>query len=220
MGPALAFNILYEESDDAHPTVGISSPRGLRDSKDATTHVLSDIPEKKTEVGSSSLNINMGQTIFDATAEPETLKVSEDRPQREKPHTPAFSEYQFGRKTAELIAHLNKLKQNLQNPEGAAIMSLFRSSLEQIWHVAGTLPREKIIILSAVEEAVRNKKWRELTIGQVDVLQHVLSNVNIAAEISKSELDRVFSAIHRSQIDIYPSAAEDFDDEETESDEE
>ncbi len=142
---------------------------------------------------------------------------SEDRSHAsETKSTPAFSDFLFRRKIAELISLLNELKRNLTSPDGARIMTSFRSSLEQIWHVAGALPREKLIIVSAVEEAVRNRKWRELTIGQVDVLIRVLSNVNSGAEISSKELDRAFLAIHRSQIDIYPSAGEDFDDDESE----
>lgn len=222
MEPALALNIpgieqrIGRRDEWQGSTVGITPPQDLKDSRERTCVVSN--PEQKVE--SSSVAIEGGTRINVGVVTEQAVKQAEDWLPREKPHTRAFSEYHFGRKTAELVAHLTKLKQNLQNPEGAAIMTLFRSSLEQIWHVAGTLPREKIIIVSAVEEAVRDKKWRELSIGQVEVLQRVLSNVNIGAEISKSELDKAFSAIHRSQIDIYPSAAEDFDDDETEAVEE
>lgn len=219
MDAALALNIPVVEQrmgrrDGWHDsTVGITPPQDLKGSRDRTCVVSS--PEQKVE--SSSRAIEGGTRISLGVDTEQAVKPAEDRIPREKPHTPAFSEYHFRRKTAELIAHLNKLRNNLLNPEGAAIMTSFRRSLEQIWHVAGALPREKIIIVSAVEEEVRNKKWRELTIGQVDVLEHVLSNVNIGAEHSTNELSRAFSAIHRSQIDFYPSAAEDFDDEETET---
>lgn len=98
-------------------------------------------------------------------------------------------------------------------------MTIFRRSLEEIWHVAGRLPREKVLVVSAVEEAVRNTKWRELSVGQVDVLQRVLSNTSISAELSMLEVSRAFRAINRSRIDVFPSAlVDEEEDDESEAD--
>ncbi len=128
---------------------------------------------------------------------------------RGKAHTAAFSEYLFKRKTVELISLLNDLKSNLQQIEGAGIMVAFRRSLEEIWHVAGQLPKEKIVVVSAVEEAVRSTKWRELSIGQVEVLQGILSRVITSEELSNQDVSKAFRAINRSRIDVFPSALAD-----------
>ena len=159
------------------------------------------------EIESSTLSIQ-GKTSAGGkmATHPEGTKSAEDRPRREGQHTIEFSEYLFNRKTAELISLLDDLKPNLQQLEGAGIMTVFRRSLEEIWHVAGSLPREKVIVVSAIEEAVRNTKWRELSVGQVDVLQRVLSNVSTPAEISRREVSAAFRAINRSRIDVFPSA--------------
>ena len=95
------------------------------------------------EVVSNTLTIR-GETRPSRKIATENRDVKAEFQSREpqKQHTTAFSEFLFHRKTVELVNLLNRLKQNLQNPEGAAIMTLFRSSIEQIWHVAGTLPRE------------------------------------------------------------------------------
>jgi hypothetical protein len=162
---------------------------------------------QEDEIESSTLSIQ-GKTSADVKMVTQTkeVKSAEDRPRREGEHTTEFSEYLFNRKTAEMISLLNDLKPNLQQIEGAGIMTVFRRSLEEIWHVAGRLPTEKVLVVSAVEEAVRNKKWRELSVGQVDVLQRVLSNVSTPVEISRLEVSRAFRAINRSRIDVFPSA--------------
>jgi hypothetical protein len=196
------------------PTVGVPSRGIVNRSDDKTTHIAGNGRQEEEEIKSSSLAMEGRTSIAGIVAvELQGVKSAEVRVQREKPHTIAFSEYLFKRKTADLISLLNDLKPNLQKAEGAAIMTSFRSSLNEIWRVAGRLPREKIIVVSAVEEAVRNRKWRELSVGQVEVLERVLSNVNTVTNGSKADLDKAFGAIHGSQIDIYPSAAEDFDDE-------
>jgi hypothetical protein len=136
---------------------------------------------------------------------------------REKVRTAAFSEYLFNRRTGELVSLLDDLKPNLHRIEGAGIMVAFRRLLEQIWHVAGRLPKEKVLIVSAVEEAVRNTKWRELSVGQVDVLQRVLSNVNTPADVSRAEMARAFRALNKSRIDVFPSALIEEEDDELDS---
>jgi hypothetical protein len=170
------------------------------------------------ETESSSTLIIYGKTGTSGEMATETpaVKAAEKTARRNEQHTEAFSEYIYNRKTSELVSLLSALKPNLQKPDGAAIMNSFRSSLAEIWHVAGPLPKEKLVVVSIVEEAVRNRKWRELSITQVDVLQRVLSKASGSTELSKSDLDKIFGAIHGSEIDIYPSAAEDFDDDETE----
>lgn len=191
-------------------TMGIppSHKTGLESGYNRTTH--SSIEEHESEEITSSSQTPQGGTRADAVVVPEPLvaKATENGYRRGNQNTAAFSEFLFRRKAAEMITLLDKLKPNLQKPDGAVIMTFFRRSLEEIWNVAGNLPREKVIVVSAVEEAVRNTKWRELSIGQVDVLRRVLTDFDGIAD-----LDRAFRAIQRSQVDIYPSAADDFDEE-------
>lgn len=212
--PAIEERITRKESEWQGPTVGLPTRRIFKGSNDKTSHVAGGSPEQEEEIKSSTVNVE-GRTSSagNGVVESQGVKAAEDRPHLEKQHTVAFSEYLFTRKTVELVALLTELKANLQKAEGAAIMTSFRRSLEEIWNVAGRLPKEKILIVSAVEEAVRNKKWRELSVGQVEVVQRLLTDVNTVADGSKADLDKAFRAIHKSQIDIYPCAGDEFDEE-------
>lgn len=198
--PAIERTQIRQDTESWGRTIG-----GIRNGTNGGSGQQHAVPE------SSTLDIK-GKTNPGGT-QTQDLKGIELRPQREKQHTRGFSEYLFTRKTAHLISLLKDLKPNLQRIEGAGIMVAFRRSLEEIWHVAGQLPREKVLVVSAVEEAVRSTKWRELSVGQVDVLQRVLSNVSTPVEISRQEVSRAFRAINRSRIDVFPSALVDEEDE-------
>ena len=150
----------------------------------------------------------------DVTSEPD-LRLVETTPKREAPHTLGFSHFVFRRKTAEMASLLESLKDNLDKPEGAQIMTGFRRSLEQLWRVAGPLPKEHLLAVSAVEEGVRNTKWRDLSIGQVISLQQILTRVSSLD--AQGFLDQTFRVLHRSRIDIYPSSTVDEDDAEAEA---
>lgn len=191
------------------PAIERKTPRQDRDQWGGTIGgIRNGIETRQEDESESSTRSIQGQTGAGGkmTSQKEWVKPAEDEPRREGQHTTEFSEYLFNRKTAELISLLDELKPNLQQLEGAGIMTVFRRSLGEIWHVAGRLPREKVLIVSAVEEAVRNKKWRELSVGQINVLQRVLLNVSNPAEISHVEMSRTLRAINRSRIDVFPSA--------------
>jgi hypothetical protein len=157
-------------------TIGTQRPMPLQ-GNGGTSHSGDGSDESKDEVKNSSLSVP-GRTHGGGTvvSERDNIRIGETADSGAKHFTVGYSEFVFKRKTAELVSLLNDLKPNLQVAEGAAIMTSFRNSLEQIWTVAGPLPREKVIVVSAVEESVRNTKWRELSVGQIDVLQRLLTD--------------------------------------------
>ena len=127
--------------------------------------------------------------------------------------SPEFAEFTIRRNVKIMSSLLGKLRANLDNPEGAAIMVSFREKLSAAWKVKDSLPEERVFLLSAVDEVVREKKWRELTPGQVDVLSDILNSISDRALLAK-RMVAAFKAIHKSGIDIYPSSLISEEDEE------
>ena len=120
-----------------------------------------------------------------------------------------YAELVFQRSMREIPSLLEQLKVNLQNPEGAKFMQWFREKLHRVWEVADALPKEKVLFLSVLEEAVRAKKWRDLAAGQVQVLEQVIKQT----ENGTLNLAGALSTLHHNFIDIYPSASIDETDE-------
>src|SRR4030042_2451452 len=120
-----------------------------------------------------------------------------------------YAELVFQRSMREIPSLLEQLKVNLQNPEGAKFMQWFREKLHRVWEVADALPKEKVLFLSVLEEAVRAKKWRDLAAGQVQVLEQVIKQT----ENGTLNLAGALSTLHHNFIDIYPSASIDESDE-------
>jgi hypothetical protein len=120
-----------------------------------------------------------------------------------------YAELVFQSNMKEIPSLLEQLKANLQNPEGAKFMQWFREKLHRVWEVADALPKEKVLFLSVLEEAVRAKKWRDLAAGQVQVLEQVIKQT----ENGTLNLAGALSTLHHNFIDIYPSASIDETDE-------
>lgn len=120
-----------------------------------------------------------------------------------------YSDLVFQSTMREIPPLLEQLKANLQNPEGAKFMQWFREKIRRIWEVADSLPKEKVLFLSALEEAIRPKRWRDLEAGQVQILEQVIKQT----ECGTLNLASALRTLHRNFIDIYPSASIDESDE-------
>jgi hypothetical protein len=126
----------------------------------------------------------------------------------EKP-TRQYAELVFQRNMREIPSLLEQVRVNIQNPEGAKFMQWFREKLCRVWEVADALPKEKVLFLSALEETVRAKRWRDLATGQVQILEQVIKQT----ESGTLNLAGALRTLHRNFIDIYPSASIDESDE-------
>ncbi|MFV1950373.1 MAG: hypothetical protein ACC630_00215 [Nitrospinota bacterium] len=111
-----------------------------------------------------------------------------------------------------MIALLGKLKLNLDKPEGAMYMTKFRQLLNEVWKDKDVLSEEKIFLISAVEEVIRGKKWRELKTGQIKILEHIVRQIRDKT-LSQKKMNEALREIHSSGMDIFPSSKIDEDDE-------
>lgn len=155
-------------------------------------------PRLTTSPGSRTLEL-LGE-------KPETFVPSElERPSR------AFAEFTTQRNLKKMLGLLGELKLNLDKPEGARTMAGFRQRLADAWSVRSGLPKERVLLLSAVEEVVRGKKWRDLSSAQIDVLERLLRQAGDVTLTAK-KMAEAFRAIHKSQMNLYPAASVDEDD--------
>jgi hypothetical protein len=122
-----------------------------------------------------------------------------------EPPSRAFAEFTSRKTFGQMLVYLHELKTNLNAPEGAALMVGFREGLAKALEVKDGLSKEKVLVISALEEAVRGKKWRELTPQQIVTMEAIIEHSKNST-VSAEQASAAFRSIHKSGIDIYPSA--------------
>ena len=120
----------------------------------------------------------------------------------------AYAELILIRNTRVMISLLGELQGKLDHPDGARCMTLFREALESAWKVRDGFSREKVLVLSAVEDSVRGRKWREFKQQQILGLKQTLEDLE-GKVFGDQEMDRGFRTLHVSGLDVYPSSSTD-----------
>jgi hypothetical protein len=123
-----------------------------------------------------------------------------------------YAELMFLKNFESMGSLLQQVGENLNNPDGAKFMSWFRDKLQEIWAITDSLSKDKVILISALEEAIRGKRWRDLTIGQIRVLGQIIKQT----ENGTLKLTNAFTILHQNFIEISPSAIVDEEDDEGE----
>ena len=169
-----------------------------------------EIPEQKEERGDT-------YSIFPYQLQTEPVKKIREGAQTQiiirtiaqtsEPPSPQYADFLFRKNLREILPLLDQLKPNLNSPDGAKFMHGFREKLHEVWSVADSLPKERKILISTLEEAIRGKRWRDITTRQVQVLEQIIDKT----ESGKLSLTAAFKVLHKSFIDIYPSATIDED---------
>ncbi|MBI5746680.1 MAG: hypothetical protein HZA13_06745 [Nitrospirae bacterium] len=125
--------------------------------------------------------------------------------------SPAFAEFILRKNLKMMLLLLEKLKDNLGKLEGAAFMTGFREQITKAWEIKDALPKERVLLVSTLEEAIRGKKWRDLTIEQIEQLKNIIEQTGDLS-LNQKKMAELFRALHKSGIDIYPAATVDEDD--------
>lgn len=90
-------------------------------------------------------------------------------------------------------------------------MTGFREQITKAWEIKDALPKERVLLVSTLEEAIRGKKWRDLTIEQIEQLKNIIEQTGDLS-LNQKKMAELFRALHKSGIDIYPAATVDEDD--------
>lgn len=149
----------------------------------------------------------MGDRETTAVAELQIDKERREIPvitSAEKPSR-AYAEFKVQNNANEMVSLLKKIGDNLDNAQGAAYMVGFRQHLDDMWKFESSLPKERVILFSAVEEVVRGKKWRELNKKQITVLIHIVEQVSDKT-LTDKKMSQALALIQNSSMDIYPSS--------------
>jgi len=123
-----------------------------------------------------------------------------------------YANFILNRNLTKMLDYLIDLKNDLESPAGAVSMTYFRDKLKETWAVKESLPRDKVLTIVAIEEAIKGRRWRDLNLAQINTLEKIIQNLLK----NTSSLKSVLSSIHSSGIEIYPSA--EIDDEEEKED--
>lgn len=170
------------------------------------------IPERSPQDYPDAVNRDDGETlsIFTRPVKPGTPQEQEGshltiRASERKEPSRAFARVVLEKNAKKMLTLLQELKGNLDRPEGATLMVQFRGILANCWELRNAFPETTVFMLTTLEDAIRGKKWRQFTIGQIDTLEHVVGQLETIPS-KHSELSKVFRMIRKSDIDTYPSA--------------
>lgn len=89
-------------------------------------------------------------------------------------------------------------------------MTRLREQITKAWESRDALPKERVLLISALEEAIRGEKWRDLTLEQIEQLKNITEQTLDLSlnqkKMSELLMADIFRALHKSGIDIYPAA--------------
>lgn len=197
---------IYEEVIQAGSAYSFRSPQSGKTTQseedDSPAAVDSEIK------GETALDLGVSEKGFTATGTRAGLAFGEN----EKNDIPSsgYAQFILRREASSMAQALSDLKDNLNVPEGARYMSYFRHSLQNMWEVKAALPMETVLLISAIEEAVHEKKWRELSLSQLNTLGTIVSRLP-GGEPSRKALRDSLSTMQRSWLDIFPSSEHDYE---------
>jgi len=111
------------------------------------------------------------------------------------------------------IEHFKEFENSLNKPEAAMYIHLAKKKLEESWNYITDKDRVIGLMLSAVEDSIRQQKWRDYKSYQVEIIRDILQDcVDGKIKNQKDVLERT-SKLYKHDIDIFPSATEEAYDE-------
>jgi len=119
----------------------------------------------------------------------------------------------------EAINYFREFRQSLGTPKAPEYIQLTKKKLEESWEFIAEEDEEIKLIISALEGAIRQRKWQEYKQNQVATLQAILEECVDGKLHSHSDVLKTLSTLYKQDIDIFPSApGQAYEEDETESD--
>jgi hypothetical protein len=104
------------------------------------------------------------------------------------------------------VLYFNDFRDSLNTSEAAMHIHLAKKKLEESWNFIAHEDREIGMMISAVEDSIRQLKWRDYKPYQVEIIRDILQDcVDDKIKSQKDVLDRT-SKLFKHDIDIFPSA--------------
>jgi hypothetical protein len=106
--------------------------------------------------------------------------------------------------------YFKNFRDSLNTPEAAMHIHLAKKKLEESWDFISLEDREIGMMISAVEDSIRQQKWHDYKTYQVEIIQDILQDcVDGKIKSQKDVIDRT-SKLYKNDIDIFPSATEEY----------
>jgi len=111
------------------------------------------------------------------------------------------------------ILHFDDFQDSLNTPEAAMHIHFAKKKLEESWDFIALEDREIGMMISAIEDSIRQLKWRDYKSYQVEIIRGILQDcVDGKIKNQKDVLERT-SKLYKHDIDIFPSATDEVYDE-------
>jgi hypothetical protein len=114
--------------------------------------------------------------------------------------------YQRKESLRQAIEYFKEFKSFLNKPEAAMYIHRAKEKLEESWNFIAHEDREIGMMISAIEDSIRQLKWHDYKPYQVEIIRDILQDcVDGKIKSQKDVLDRT-SKLFKHDIDIFPSA--------------
>jgi len=219
-------NSVWKEQDKSHRTDSLGDEEWKVSSKimlDAFTTGEPPLRAEEELYQESGLNVqSMSQSnglrgllktspSFDYSFGQETYEESSafiEEPHKIQQASEPLRAYKRNRILHEAINHFQKFRQSLNTPEAPMHIHLAKEKLEESWEFIAEEDKEIELIISALEGAIRQRKWREYKQHQVATLQAILEECVNGKLQNRSDVLKKLSTLYKQDIDIFPSAPE------------
>lgn len=136
----------------------------------------------------------------------ETQSVFADKSSMNQQTTQPLRNFKRKEILHQAIVYFNDFRDSLNTPEAAMHIHLAKKKLEESWDFISHEDREIGMMISAVEDSIRQLKWRDYKPYQVEIIRDILQDcVDGKIKSQKDVLDRT-SKLFKHDIDIFPSA--------------
>jgi len=127
-------------------------------------------------------------------------------------HTPAYAEYIVQAGLNSICKYCGQLGASLETAEGARWMTKIREELASVHRYLPFISRERALVITALEETIRGRKWRDLSISQIANISELASKTK-DLQLNRREFLHVLDLMNQRGLDVFPSADDDDDEE-------
>lgn len=164
----------------------------------------------------TSLYEEIFQTVDSSIQKEETFDVQNvftDKPSTSQQTTSSFRDYKRKKILRQVAKDFSNFQNFLGTPEAAMHIHLAKKKLEEIWDFIAYEDREIGMMISAIEDSIRQLKWRDYKPYQVEIIRNIIQDCVDGRVRNQKDIISRTSKLFKHNIDIFPSATEEAYDE-------
>ena len=196
-----------EYTESSNKELGVDELPIIRDLENNRKFLISKLTPFYGEISQTGDLSRQKEEAFDVQ------NVFADKSSTNQQITQPLRDYKRKEILHQATGYFNDFRDSLNTPEAAMHIHLAKKKLEESWNFIAHEDREIGMMISAVEDSIRQQKWRDYKLYQVEMILIILQDcVDGKIKNQKDVLERT-SKLYKHDIDIFPSATEEAYDE-------